>query len=127
MRLAVALYKQLTSCKDFGLRDQIQRAAVSIPSNIAEGYDRNSNKEFIQFFYIAKGSCSELRTQLYIASEVGVIETRQPQISWNKQEKYRPCCTNSSKQGRKISADKKFLISASGFRPPVSVYTLVKV
>jgi len=74
MRLAVDLYKALNASKDYGLRDQLQRAAVSIPSNIAEGFERNSNKEFVQFLYIAKGSCSELRTQLYLCIEVGVIE-----------------------------------------------------
>ncbi len=53
--------------KDFALRDQIRRAAISIPSNIAEGFSRRSNREFVQFLFIAKGSISEAQTQLYIA------------------------------------------------------------
>ena len=72
--LAVEIYLltnkgQLT--KDYGLRDQLRRSAVSIPSNIAEGDERGTNKESIRFFYIAKGSLAELRTQLEIAFEVG--------------------------------------------------------
>ena len=59
--------------KDFGLKDQIQRAAVSITSNIAEGYERNSNKELLRFLYIAKGSAGEVRSQLYNASDLGYI------------------------------------------------------
>ena len=73
MRLATKIYKNLKDCRDFSLRDQMQRAAVSIPSNIAEGYERNTNKDFIRFLYISKGSCSELRTQIYLAIEVKTI------------------------------------------------------
>ena len=60
--------------RDFSLRDQIQRSAVSIASNLAEGEERNTNKESVYFFYIAKGSLTELRTQLQISMETGLIE-----------------------------------------------------
>ena len=72
-RLAVQLYQALAHCRDYGLKDQMTRAAVSIPSNIAEGYERGTNAEFIRFLNIAKGSAAELRTQLYIAKEIGAI------------------------------------------------------
>ena len=74
MRFCLKIYELMKDCKDFGLRDQIQRAAVSIPSNIAEGYERQTDKEFIRFLYIAKGSCGELRTQLYLAKELNYIQ-----------------------------------------------------
>src|SRR5437763_10093522 len=60
--------------KDFGLRDQLCRAAVSIPTNIAEGFERASRKEYLLFLNIAKGSAGELRSLLRAASEVGYIE-----------------------------------------------------
>ena len=71
--LAVNIYRSLSDCKDFGFKDQITRAAVSIPSNIAEGYEKHSKKEFARYLKISKGSCAELRTQLLIGSEIGLI------------------------------------------------------
>jgi four helix bundle protein len=59
--------------KDFGLRDQIRRAAVSIMANIAEGFERGGDKEFIQFLALAKGSCGELRAQLYVALDQNYV------------------------------------------------------
>lgn len=58
---------------DYGLRDQVRRAAVSIPSNIAEGDTLGTNKQSVRHFHIAKGSCAELMTQFEIAQEIGYI------------------------------------------------------
>jgi four helix bundle protein len=74
--LAVDIYR-LTDMgrfsKDFGIRDQMRRSSVSIPSNIAEGDDLDTDKQSIRHFYIAKGSVAELRTQLLITAEIGYI------------------------------------------------------
>jgi four helix bundle protein len=63
--------------RDFGLRDQIQRAAVSIPTNIAEGFERGAHKEYLQYLKIAKGSAGEIRSLLCVAFEVGYLNQTQ--------------------------------------------------
>jgi len=73
-RLAVRTFEVFDGCKRFGLRDQITRSALSIPSNIAEGCDRNSAGDFVRFLNIANGSAAEFRTQLYIASELKYLD-----------------------------------------------------
>jgi four helix bundle protein len=60
--ICIIIYKTFEKCKDYGLKDQIQRASASVPSNISEGYKRQTKEEFSQFLYIAKGSCGEVRT-----------------------------------------------------------------
>src|SRR5438067_2818979 len=72
-RLAVDVFKAFASCRNFTMQDQVQRAALSVPSNVAEGYERDSNKEFIRFLNISKGSCGELRTQLYISRKLDFL------------------------------------------------------
>ena len=67
------MFKAFALCKEFTLKDQIQRAGLSIPSNIAEGAERGSTKDFAHFLNYSKGSCGELRTQLYIARKLKVI------------------------------------------------------
>ena len=76
MILAEEIYritKQGEFAKDWGLKNQIQRAAVSIPSNIAEGYERQTTTEYIRFLTIAKGSAGEVRTQLLLAGKFGYL------------------------------------------------------
>ena len=73
-RLAVAVYKETEDWNDFGLKGQMTRAAFSIASNIAEGSERGYDAEFIRFLQISKGSAAELRTQVYIASRIGLLD-----------------------------------------------------
>jgi four helix bundle protein len=74
--LAVRLYGLLKDCRDYSMKDQMTRAAVSISSNIAEGSERGSQKEFAYFLRIAKGSAAELRTQVIIADRVNLLDSR---------------------------------------------------
>ena len=86
-RLCVEIYKGLATCKDFGFKDQITRACLSIPSNIAEGFERGSDKDSNKFFYYAKGSSGELRTQIYIGIEIGYI-TKETGMSWKNEAEH---------------------------------------
>ena len=77
MDLVVKVYRlcqQSPLSKDWGMRDQMQRAAVSVPANIAEGYERDSKKELIRFLRIAKGSAGELRCLLRVASSLKYLD-----------------------------------------------------
>lgn len=70
--------------KDFGLKDQIRRASISVISNIAESFERNGNREFIQFLSIAKGSAGEVRAQLYIIRELNFINEEEFVLLYEK-------------------------------------------
>jgi four helix bundle protein len=71
--LSVAIYRLFEHSKDFGFKDQIQRASVSVMNNIAEGFERKGNKEFSYFLYVAKGSCGEVRSMIILAKDLGKI------------------------------------------------------
>src|SRR4051812_33477339 len=73
VELAARVYEIFRPCRDFGFRDQIQPAATSVSNNIAEGYERDSNNEFIRFLFIAKGSCGEVRSQAHVAYRIKLL------------------------------------------------------
>ena len=73
-KLVSDVYNFLSNCKDRGFKDQLQKAAISVMSNIAEGFDRGSNKEFIQFPVIARGTKSEVKSLCYSALDIGYFD-----------------------------------------------------
>lgn len=75
--LTVAIYKICSELRDYGYKDQLQRAAVSVMNNIAEGFERRSNKELKQFLFIAKGSCGEVRSMIRLGAELAYITEAQ--------------------------------------------------
>lgn len=75
--LAVDIYKTFQNAKDFGFRDQICRASVSISNNIAEGFDRNSDADFTRFLYFSIASCSEVRSMIYLAARLNHVSNEQ--------------------------------------------------
>lgn len=80
------IYIEFSDSKDYSFRDQIQRASVSIMNNIAEGHERQTDKEFIQFLYIAKGSCGEVRSMLILANELNKISKEKFEKHFNLAE-----------------------------------------
>jgi len=72
--LTLSIYRTFERSADLGFKNQIERASVSIMNNIAEGYERKSNKEFKHFLFISKGSCGEVRSMLYLAQDLGKID-----------------------------------------------------
>lgn len=72
--LTKGIYQAFLDCRDFGFKDQIQRATVSVMSNIAEGFERGTQLEFLNYLFIAKGSAGEVRAQLYVALDVGYLD-----------------------------------------------------
>lgn len=71
--LIVEIYKNFRDSRDFAFKDQICRVAISIPNNIAEGFDRSSDADFVRFLYIVKGSCSELQSMLFTALKLNYV------------------------------------------------------
>lgn len=75
--LAIEVYRIFKDLKDFGFKDQLCRAVVSISNNIAEGFDRSSDADFARFLYMAQGSCSEAKSMIYLAERLSYIQTAQ--------------------------------------------------
>ena len=73
--LSAEIYKEFSQLSDFGFKDQITRSGLSIPSNIAEGVERNSDKETMHFLSYAKGSCGEVRTQIHIGMKIDYLSS----------------------------------------------------
>jgi four helix bundle protein len=84
-KLINEVYKEMNGNRDFGFKDQIQRASVSIMNNIAEGFERNSDTEFRRFLDISKASCGEVRSMLYLAEDLHYLDI-------NKAENLRKEC-----------------------------------
>lgn len=82
--LSADIYRELKDLRDFSFRDQITRSGLSIPSNIAEGFEREAHSEAIPFLSYAKGSCGELRTQIHIGAQIGYIHAAKSQ-EWLKE------------------------------------------
>ena len=84
--LSVSIYRSMANLKDFGFKDQITRSSLSIPSNIAEGMERSTEKEKARFLEIARGSAAELRTQIMIGIEIEYIN-KETEEQWLKETK----------------------------------------
>jgi four helix bundle protein len=102
VKMGVLIYKiteEGKMARDFSARDQLRRAAISVSNNIAEGFEYNNNKAFVRFLMYAKGSAGELRSQLFVLKEAGIIE----------ENKFHPLWENALKLSRRIEGFRKYL------------------
>jgi len=102
VKMGVSIYKVTEEgkmAKDFSARDQLRRAAISVSNNIAEGFEYNSTKAFVRFLMYAKGSAGELRSQLFVLREAGIIE----------ESKFHPLWENALKLSKNIEGFRKYL------------------
>ena len=111
-RLINKLASNPPMCTDYAVRNQITRASLSVMSNIAEGFDRGGDKEFVQYLYVSKGSCSEVRSQLYAIKDAGYLEGDQFENIFNLAEEISrilqgliKSLKNSPKKGRKFHSE----------------------
>ena len=95
MKMVYEMTRKGDFAKDFSLKDQIRRAAVSVMSNIAEGFSRQTDKEFVQFLYIARGSISEIQSQLYVAFDWAMLRFKSSIRLTNCPLKLRGCLPGS--------------------------------
>ncbi|MEO6692890.1 MAG: four helix bundle protein [Saprospiraceae bacterium] len=82
--LAVEIYQNFNKSKDFGFRDQICRAAVSVSNNIAEGFDRSTDADFRRFLFIALGSCSEVKSMVYLSVKLKILHIEKSSTLFNQ-------------------------------------------
>lgn len=81
----LGIYETMRNCHDYGFKDQIQRAAVSVMNNIAEGFDAGSDEQFIRYLNIAKGSSSEVKSMLYLCEDLGYCTTEKKELLLTQQ------------------------------------------
>jgi len=102
VKMGVSIYKVTEEgkmAKDFSARDQLRRAAISVSNNIAEGFEYNNNKAFVRFLMYAKGSAGELRSQLFVLREAGILEESKFHTLWE----------NALKLSKSIEGLRKYL------------------
>lgn len=114
VRTLYAITQQRDIAKDYGLKDQLRRAGVSICSNIAEGYERDGDREFLQYLSIAKGSVGEVRSQLHHALDAGYLN--EPEFA----QHHASCIHLSIRLARFISYLKNHRLGGTKYKPPES-------